>query len=206
MHIKVISAGPLETNCYIVGCDVTHEAVIIDPGYDADTILKNVNDMKLKVLRILLTHGHFDHCSALRDIKEKLNIPIAVHGDDLFFISQAKSHAGLYGIKITDVPLPDIFIADEDTFEFGNYSLKTIHTPGHTAGSVCFLTGKYLFSGDTLFKGSIGRTDLPGGNYNNIINSILNRLYVLDKDTIVLPGHGPQTTIGDEIRFNPYTS
>jgi len=205
MHIKPISAGPLETNCYILGCDVTHQAIIIDPGDDSDTIIKTIEDMKLKPIKILLTHGHFDHCSAVEQIKNKFNIPLAVHIDDLPFISQAKNHASLYGIKISNVPMPESFIDDGDIFEFGKYNLKTIHTPGHTAGSVCFLTGKYLFSGDTLFKGSIGRTDLPGGDYSKIINSILTRLYTLDHDTVVLPGHGHQTTIGHEIKTNPYT-
>ncbi len=205
MQINRLIQSLFETNCYIVSCDTTKEAIIIDPGSDGEAILKFVADNNLNIKHILLTHGHFDHCTSLGKIVEKIDAPISIHSDDLPLMLESKKQAFLYGIKISDPPSPTNFIEQDDTFEFGSNKLKAIHTPGHSPGGCCFLIDKTLFSGDTLFSNSIGRTDLPGGNSRQILSSIKNNLYILDDDTTVYPGHGESTTIREEKRFNPYT-
>lgn len=206
MLIKTLSLGPLETNCYILGCEKTLEGVIIDPADDVHIILQTVTQLKLSIKYILLTHGHFDHCCGLPVLKEKINVPIALHRDDIPFVAHAKTHGKLYGFSVPDLPVPDTFIEEGDTFTFGTITLTAIHTPGHTPGGMCFYCAPYLFSGDTLFQRSIGRTDLPGGNSRQILDSIMNKLYKLDPATRVFTGHGPETTIGEEMQFNPFTS
>ena len=205
MIIKTLPIGPLETNCYIVGCETTGEGLIIDPASDDDTIIQQVKKLNLTIKYILLTHGHFDHCCGLSAMKREFDVPVAVHPDDIPFVAQAKLHGKMYGIDVPDIILPDTFIQEDDCFEIGTYTLRAIHTPGHTPGGVCFVCAKHLFSGDTLFSGSIGRTDLPGGNHTQIIASIKTKLYTLPDDTLVYPGHGPQTSIGDEKQYNPFT-
>ncbi len=205
MKINRLIQSLFETNCYIVSCDTTNEAVIIDPGSDGEKIITFIADNNLNVKHILLTHGHFDHCASLSAIIEKIEAPISIHSDDLPLMVESKTQAFLYGIKIPDVPSPTNFIQEGDIFEFGENKLKAIHTPGHSPGGCCFFTDKILFSGDTLFSNSIGRTDLPGGNHQQILSSIKNNLYILDDDTIVYPGHGEETTIAEEKQFNPHT-
>lgn len=206
MIIKTFITGPIETNCYILMCEYTHETVIIDPGLDNGSIIRQITAMDGQVKYILLTHGHFDHCCGVQNLVDTYSVPILMHCDDVPYVSGAKTHALIYGISIPNVPLPNCFINDGDLVEVGNISLKTIHTPGHTPGCVCFYTQGYLFSGDTLFNASIGRTDLPGGNFKKIISGIKNKLFLLPDDTIVYPGHGEKTTIGDEKMSNPYVS
>ena len=201
----MLTSGPFETNCYILGCDRTHKGVIIDPAVDTEKLLQIIDELKLDILYILLTHGHFDHCSGLGALKDSFDVPIAIHPDDIPLISTAKQQAGLYGFRIPTVPMPDTFIQDGDEFKFGDESLKALHTPGHTPGGICFYDNSHVFSGDTLFQRSIGRTDLPGGNFQQLISSIKNKLFTLDENITVYPGHGGGTTIGEERQFNPYT-
>ena len=153
---------------------------------------------------ILLTHGHFDHCCGLQNLVDEYQVPVLMHCDDVPFVADSKTHAFMYGLKIPNVPLPNSFIDEDDVVEIGDIKLKTIHTPGHTPGCVCFYTPGYLFSGDTLFNGSVGRTDLPGGSYDKIISNIQNKLFVLPDETVVYPGHGDITTIAEEKKSNPY--
>ena len=204
--IKVIAVpvGPLETNSYIAVCNQTKEAVIIDPGFDIEYIRAQIDQCAASVSAILLTHGHFDHCSALGGITEIFSAPVYMHRDDIPYVAEAQNHSRMYGISVPHVPLPDRFIDDDDTITFGECTLRVIHTPGHTPGGVCFYTPDILFAGDTLFSESVGRTDLPGGSFEAISTSIKEKLYTLPDDTVVYPGHGLATTIGKEKNSNPY--
>lgn len=196
--------GPIMANCYIVGCKETHEAAVIDPGDDADMILLKLSDLKLKVKYIINTHGHFDHVGANRKIKDATGAELLIHELDapmLGFLSQA---AASFGLKSENSPPPDKTIDDGDIITFGKISLKVIHTPGHSPGGISLYTNGYLFVGDTLFQGSIGRTDLPGGNFNTLKSSIQKKLFTLGDDVRVFTGHGPETSIGREKRYNPF--
>ncbi|RJP59430.1 MAG: MBL fold metallo-hydrolase [Candidatus Auribacter fodinae] len=206
MKIKKIVCGPLETNCYVLWCEDTMEGIIIDPGSDVSDILSFIDKTGITVKHILLTHGHFDHCCGLQALKQRFAVHITIHKDDIIYVAEAKNHALLYGIRVSEIPLPDRFLEDGDTFYFGKYAITAIATPGHTPGGVCFLAGNHLFSGDTLFQGSVGRTDLPGGNHVRLLESITTRLYTLPLNTIVYPGHGSETSIAEEKNFNPFTS
>ena len=206
MLIKTIPVGPLATNSYIVACEQTRKAVIIDPGFDVDRIKTQIDQLDLEVVYILLTHGHFDHCSGIGEVKAMFNVPVYMHRDDIPYVAEAKTHSRMYGFSVPEVPLPDQFIEDGDTISFGDCSFQVIHTPGHTPGGVCFYTPGTLFAGDTLFSGSVGRTDLPGGSFEAISSSIKTGLYNLPDDTVVYPGHGLPTTIGEEKSSNPYVT
>jgi glyoxylase-like metal-dependent hydrolase (beta-lactamase superfamily II) len=191
-------------NCFIVGCDQTREAVVIDPGADSDKILMALADLKLKVKYILNTHGHFDHVSANKKMKEVTGADIMIHTLDAPMLSRLSASAAAWGMSAEDSPAPDRTLAEGDTVSFGNITLNVIHTPGHTPGGISFSTDGHVFVGDTLFAGSIGRTDFPGGDYDTLISSIRNKLFLLDDDIQVLTGHGPETSIGQEKRFNPF--
>jgi hydroxyacylglutathione hydrolase len=202
--IEFMPVGPIMANCYIVGCKETHEAIVIDPGDDADLILLKLAELKLKVKYIINTHGHFDHVGANRKMKEATGAELLIHADDapmLGFLSQA---AASFGLNSENSPPPDKTIDDGDIITFGKISLKVIHTPGHSPGGISLYTDGYLFVGDTLFQGSIGRTDLPGGNFNILKSSIQDKLFPLGDDIRVFTGHGPETSIGKEKRHNPF--
>lgn len=196
--------GPLETNCYVFFCPETKECAIIDPGAEADRIFSIITTLSLKPVIILNTHGHVDHTGANVEIKDRYHIPILLHSADLPLLEEnIQLEFGLMlGAKPT--PNPDRLLADRDEIKVGHLSLKVIHTPGHTPGSVCFYTEGILFSGDTLFCGGVGRTDLPGGSWKELAKSLKTRIMTLPNTTIVLPGHGPKTTIGDERESNPF--
>ena len=204
MLIKTILTDPIQTNCYVVMCEETKEIVVIDPGLDNGAVSRHIKSLGGHLKYILLTHGHFDHCCGLQNLVDEYPVPVMMHCDDVPYVADSKTHAFMYGLKIPNVPLPNCFLTENDVIEVGDIKLKTIHTPGHTPGCVCFYTPGHLFSGDTLFKGSVGRTDLPGGNFDNIINNIQTKLFVMPDDTLVYPGHGPETTIGEEKKSNPY--
>lgn len=204
MIIKNLVVGPIMANCFIVGCEDTRAAVVIDPGADADKILMALASLKLTVKYILNTHGHFDHVSANKRMKDATGAEILIHALDAPMLSRLSASAAAWGMSAEDSPAPDRTLADGDTVKFGNITLKVIHTPGHTPGGISFSTDGHVFVGDTLFAGSIGRTDFPGGNYETLISSIQHKLFLLDDDVQVLTGHGPETSIGQEKRFNPF--
>lgn len=206
MIIRSLEVGPIMANCYILGCEDTKEAVVIDPGDEAGRILMTLAEGKLKVKYIINTHGHFDHVGANKDLKKATKAKLMIHADDEPMLSELVQHARAFGLNAENSPPADINIADNDEIKFGNITLKVIHTPGHSMGGVCLLTDKVLISGDTLFAGSIGRTDLPGGDYDTLISSIKTKLLCLDEDTIVYTGHGPETSIGREKKINPFLS
>ncbi len=198
MKLKKLIVGAYWTNCYIVIDEEESKCAVIDPGDNVEDIIRAIDDSKAKVEYILLTHGHADHTGAAKEIKSKYNAPIAVNREDY---NMMKSGEFMYGNLIDEV---DIYIEDNDVFEVGNIKLKTLYTPGHTPGGVSFFTGDTVFTGDTLFLYSVGRTDFKGGNHNTLINSIKSKLIVLPDETVVLPGHGPQTSIGQEKMENPF--
>ncbi len=191
-------------NCFIVGCEETKEAAVIDPGDDADRILMTLAKSGLKARYLINTHGHFDHVGANRRMKEVTGATLAIHPEDEPMLTQLSRSARMFGLAAENSPPPDIRLQDGDEVTFGRITLTVIHTPGHSMGGICLYTPGHLFAGDTLFAGSIGRTDLNGGDYDTLIMSIKTRLLVLDPDTVVYTGHGPETTIGQEKRLNPF--
>lgn len=202
--IRKLEVGPIMANCFIVGCEETKQAVVIDPGDDADRILMALAKAELKVKYLINTHGHFDHVGANKRMKDVTAAQIAIHPDDEPMLLDLSSHAAMFGLGAENSPPADIHLKESDTITFGNITFKVIHTPGHSPGGICLYTPGHLFVGDTLFMGSIGRTDLPGGNYDTLISSIKTKLLNLDESTVVYPGHGPETTIANEKRMNPF--
>lgn len=204
MIIKQMGVGPLMANCIIVGCTETKNAVVIDPGDDVDRILVALSEEQLSVTKILNTHGHFDHVGGNQRLKEVTGAPICIHDEDAPMLAHVSSSAAAFGMRVNNSPEADETLQDGDIVKFGNLELKVIHTPGHSPGGVAFYRPDVVFVGDTLFAGSIGRTDFPGGSYDQLIASVKNKLFTLDNKTIVYTGHGPETTIGDEKRTNPF--
>jgi glyoxylase-like metal-dependent hydrolase (beta-lactamase superfamily II) len=210
---ETFPVGPLECNCSIIGCPDTKEAIVVDPGGDADRIEEVLRHYDLSVRYIIHTHAHFDHMGATRDVKERageaaLAPAIAVHDADKFLYDGYLIQAKMFRVEARPTLPVDHWLVDGESLPFGKLSTKVLHTPGHTPGSCCFhleIDGRsLLLSGDTLFAGGIGRTDLPGGDYPTLEKSIRSRLYSLDGDTLVIPGHGPATKIGDEARNNAF--
>lgn len=204
MIIQSLPVGPIMANCYILGCEKTKKAVVIDPGDEADRILIMLAKSGLTVQYILNTHGHFDHVGANKRMKAATGAQILIHAADAPMLTQLSRMAATFGMYIEDSPPPDKTIKDGDEIEFGQIKLSVIHTPGHTQGGVSFYTDGNVFVGDTLFAGSIGRTDFPGGDYDTLISSIRRKLFPLGDHVRVFTGHGPETTIGREKRLNPF--
>jgi len=203
--LKTLVVGPIAANCYIVGSESTKEGMIIDPGAEAEEILKSVKDLELDVKLIVLTHGHMDHIGALKEIKEATGAEVAIHSDDAkSFQGQSQSLGAMFGLFYPAPPRPDRLLKDGDSLDVGDLHFSVLHTPGHSPGGICLLGHGVVFTGDTLFKYGIGRTDLPGGSYNQLVNGIHTKLMTLSDDTVVYPGHGPETTIGAERQGNPF--
>lgn len=204
MQIIKLEVGALGTNCYIVWCDQTREAVIIDPGGDAASIMAQVDGEKLSVKYIINTHGHADHIGAVAKIKQVTGAPVLIHSADADMLTSSSRNLSTYmGPGITCEPA-DRTIKEGDIIKFGTESLTVLETPGHTPGGICLKGEAVVFSGDTLFAESIGRTDFPGGSYSQLIQHIRQKLMSLPDDYTVYPGHGPETTIGWERKMNPF--
>lgn len=203
--VACITVGAFQENCYLYACPETLEAVIIDPGDEAERILQRIQELHFKPRYIINTHGHIDHICAIDAVSEVYPVPLAIHSDDVPLYTEEQA-ARMFGRPIPPVKRkPDILLKAGDTLSFGSLTLEVIETPGHTPGGICLLSRPYcIFSGDTLFQRSIGRTDLPGGNYEQIVTSVREKLYVLDDDLVVFPGHGEPTTIGEEKYENPF--
>jgi len=205
MLIKQLTVGQVQTNCYIAGCETTHEGVVIDPGDEAERILAEVKKMGLTIKYILNTHAHFDHIMANGPMVKATGAPLAIHPLELPLL-HAKGGAAMFGLSAPSSPEPDIMLAEGDTISFGQYNFQVLFTPGHTVGHVSFYepTAGVIFDGDVLFAQGIGRTDFPGGNHKTLLTSIYEKLMVLPDETVVYSGHGPVTTIGDERASNPW--
>ena len=198
MIIRRIPAGIYAANCYIVASDITKDALVLDPGGDEDFIIKEIEKQGYNIKAILLTHGHVDHVGAVKALAEKYKVKIYLNEKDLTLM---KKGTYIYG----DIGSVEVLnIKDMDTYSFGDIKVLCIGTPGHTPGGMSFLIEKNIFTGDTLFKGSIGRTDLEGGDYHTLINSIIEKLMPLDNEIVVYPGHGPSTTVHQERYTNPF--
>ena len=203
MIVRKLTLGPFATNCYIVGSESNKEGMVIDPADEAQLILSNVRELGLDIKSIILTHGHLDHIGALKEVKEATGAEVAIHSDDANFLHDHLLGA-LFGLAYPTPPLPDRLLKDGDSLDVGDLHFSVLHTPGHSLGGICLLGYGVVFSGDTLFNYGIGRADLPGGSYSQLMDSIHNQLMVLPDDTIVYPGHGPDSTIGAERRGNPF--
>lgn len=207
LKIIPLTLGPVETNAYLVADSNRGEAVVIDPAWDGELILKESKNQGWTINQIWLTHAHFDHIAGARAIvdQKKPSPPIALHAADLPLYNM-QGGAPLFGMKINPAPKPEINLQTQNSLQVGGYQFKVIHTPGHTPGHVVFYcpAEKTIFCGDLIFKGSVGRTDLPGGSYQALIHSIQTCILVLPDDVRLFSGHGPETTIGIERAYNPY--
>lgn len=204
MILKNLMLGVLQTNCYIFGDEETGECAVIDPADECEKILDTVKSEKLTVKYIILTHAHIDHISALDELKDACKAPVVIHKEEAEYLNSSQFNlADLFGVPSPNTGA-DITVADGDTLKLGKNTLSFIHTPGHTVGGMCILCGDILFSGDTLFNQSVGRSDFPGGSHTVLITSILNKLMRLNDNVAVYPGHGMPTTIGFERTNNPY--
>jgi len=191
-------------NCFVLGCDATLEAAVIDPGDEPDRILQALAESKLTVKLIINTHGHFDHVGANKKLNEVTGAPILIHPLDAPMLNQLADSAAAWGMAADNSPPPDRELQDGDQVSFGKINLKVLHTPGHTPGGISLYTDQEVFVGDTLFAGSIGRTDFPGGSFETLKESIQQKLFALSDDLKVYPGHNQPTTIGVEKRTNPF--
>jgi hydroxyacylglutathione hydrolase len=203
MIIERLTVGPIEANCYIVADEETKEGIVIDPGDDSQDIVRRIQQLGLKIKYIILTHSHFDHVSATAVVKNATGAKLAIHEADAGSLNDGML-ARLAGFVHQPVPRPDLILKGWEDVSVGNLQFTVLNVPGHTQGGIALYGQDVVFTGDTLFEGSIGRTDLPGGNYDRIIDSINSRLLVLDDDIKVYPGHGEQTTIGCERDHNPF--
>ncbi|KPK88028.1 hypothetical protein AMJ80_11510 [bacterium SM23_31] len=204
MFIKTITVSPFASNCYLVASANTRRGVVIDPGDDVEEIIRTAQNENVIIEKIINTHGHIDHTAGVKEMQERLKIPYYIHKADMMYLLTIPHQAEFYGMKTLGVPNVNGYLRGGDSIDFDKISLKVIHTPGHTPGGVCFLGENEIFTGDTLFAGSIGRTDLPGGSYDELIHSITTKLLILNEDIVVYSGHGPSTTIGIEKQTNPF--
>ena len=210
MLLEIRAVAPFQKNGFVVGCDTTRQAVLIDPGDEVDMLLDIVTRQSLSVKYILLTHAHVDHVTGVGRAKAALNAPVYLHRDDKFLYDAVPEQAAMFGFHAENPPPIDHFYDLNHRLTFGDFDVHVHHTPGHCPGGVCLqigpsgARGRDLFVGDTLFAGGIGRTDLPGADYDTLMRSIKNVLFALGDDANVYPGHGPKTTIGQERRTNPF--
>lgn len=207
MIVKTLVVGPFASNCFIVGSETTKKGMVIDPGADANSIQRTVRELGLSVVLIVATHNHIDHIGALRQVKDSTGADYAVHEADTESMMPAifsRMMGIVAGGSLKSAPKPDRLLHGGDIIEIGDLRFEVLHTPGHSPGGISLLGNGVVFSGDTLFNLGIGRTDLAGGDYATLMDSIITKLMVLPDTTVVYPGHGPETTIGTERKWNPF--
>ncbi len=203
---EILPVGPLQCNCSVIGDEATREAMVIDPGDDIEEVLALIRKHNLQVKQIVITHAHIDHVGGAMKLRTATGAPILLNQNDYALLKMLDAQAEWIGMAAPGKVEIEQTVGDSDTVKAGTLSANVIHTPGHTEGSVClyFSAEKKLIAGDTLFAGSIGRTDLPGGSFDKIIRSLHEKVLALPDETVVVPGHGPLTTIGDERESNPF--
>jgi hydroxyacylglutathione hydrolase len=203
---EILPVGPLQCNCSVIGDETSREAIVIDPGDDIEDVLALVRKHRLQVKQIVITHAHIDHVGGAMKLRAATGAPILLNQNDYALLKMLDVQAAWIGVATPGKVEIDQNLCDADTVKAGSFSAQVLHTPGHSEGSVClyFSAEKKLIAGDTLFAGSIGRTDLPGGSYEKILRSLHQRVLALPDETVVVPGHGPLTTIGEERENNPF--
>ncbi|MGF7185366.1 glyoxylase-like metal-dependent hydrolase (beta-lactamase superfamily II) [Desulfitispora alkaliphila] len=202
---QLVVGGTFGSNCYVLGCPNTKEGMIIDPGGDADTILKTVEELDLKIKFIVNTHGHLDHIAANGILKKETGAGILIHSEDAEMLTDPKKNLSSYMGQNIVSPKADKLLQEGDNIVIGDdIKLEVLHTPGHSKGGICLVTDNYVFTGDTLFAGSIGRTDFPGGNHITLLKSVQDKIFTLSEQLEVHPGHGPKSTVGEEKSTNPF--
>jgi glyoxylase-like metal-dependent hydrolase (beta-lactamase superfamily II) len=204
MIIEKLTVSPLLENCYIVGDPGTMQGVVIDPGDEAGRIAAAIRRFGLTVTKIVNTHGHVDHVGAVADLKDLLGAAFYLHPAEKMHLERLPEVAVMFGIQDARVPVVDVELADGDTIMVGELAMHVVHTPGHTPGHCVLVFDEHVFCGDLIFAGSIGRTDLPGGDYPTIVASLEKAILTLPEATILYPGHGPATTVAIEKQFNPF--
>lgn len=204
MQIKTFTVGPFQMNSYIVSNGKHPDCILIDPGDDIDLILEYIEKRSLNPLAILATHGHLDHIRYLSEIQKRLQIPFYMGAEDLPLLESLAGQGRMFNLPVAKAPKVDIFLKETQSLRIGDNEINLLHTPGHSPGSFSFLVEGHIFVGDVLFKDSIGRTDLYGGNYDILIRTIMDKIFSLPNETIVYPGHGPSTTVGREKEYNPF--
>jgi hydroxyacylglutathione hydrolase len=210
MIIETRATAPFFKNGFVIGCEDTREGIVIDPGDEVGELLEAVERQQLTIRYILLTHAHLDHVTGVAAAKQALGVPVGLHRDDEFLYNAVVQQGQMFGLRVEPQPKVDFFYDGPGPWRFGAYGAWVHHTPGHCPGGVCLAIGRdtdperTLIVGDTLFAGSIGRTDLPGGDHQTLLRSIREVLFTFPDDTVVLPGHGQPTTIGKEKRTNPF--
>ena len=205
MILKTLVVGPLQVNCYIVGCEQSGKAAVIDPGDEVDAILLALAAQKLQLQYIINTHEHFDHVGGNKRLKEVTGAELLAHEQAAAEIVNISSRGAVWGMMVEDSPPVDRFIDEGDLISIGDrVFLKVLYTPGHSLGSISLLSTGMIFVGDLIFAGSIGRTDFPGGDFGTLIKSVKEKVFVLDDDVVIYPGHGPATTVGQEKINNPF--
>jgi len=206
MIFEQIAVGPLAVNCFILGCENSHDGIVVDPGGNVELIEQAVRKHGLKISVIINTHGHFDHVGGNGRASSLFGARLLIHQADTYLLDKVVEVAGMYGMVGENSPEPDEFLQDGMEITFGTYAIKVLHTPGHTPGGCCLHieSENLIITGDTLFADSIGRTDFPGGSHEQLLESIRSKLFTLPDSVIAYPGHGPETTIGHEKKSNPY--
>jgi glyoxylase-like metal-dependent hydrolase (beta-lactamase superfamily II) len=199
-----MSVGQLEVNCFVLACEETREGVVVDPGDNAPGILELIAEDDIRVVEVVATHGHFDHIGRARSLMQETGAGFAVHPEDRSIVERMEAMAGYFGLETDPAPQIDRLLEEGDSVRFGKEAMRVLHTPGHSPGSVSFTWPGQAIVGDTVFMGSIGRTDFEGGSYETLMGTIRDRLIPLGDETEIHPGHGPSTTIGAERRTNPF--
>jgi hydroxyacylglutathione hydrolase len=206
MLIETVPVGPLQVNCYLVGCPVTRQALVVDPGAEGERLLQRLDSLELTLKLVVNTHAHFDHVGGNAVLAAQPGIELLLHPDDLPLLSRATAQAAAYGLNTLASPEPTRLIREGERVECGSLGFEVLHLPGHSPGGICLYGHGHLFAGDALFAGSVGRTDLPGGDHELLIAGIRRKLMSLPGATVVHPGHGPDTTIEAERLYNPFVA
>jgi hydroxyacylglutathione hydrolase len=204
LRVEGHSLGPLENNTYLVWDEASYEAVIVDPTLGSEVLAGRMRELGLTLMAVVNTHGHFDHLAGNAFFASAFRCPIMIHREELPILREMPFHATLFGFTVPPSPEPEVLLGGGDVVKVGAGELKVLHTPGHSPGGICLLSDGFVITGDTLFAQSIGRTDLPGGDYEALVASVRKELFTLPDSTEVLPGHGPSTLIGYEKKHNPF--